>query len=51
MVRTCVWALSCFGLLATRWTVALQAPLLMGFSDKNTGAGSHFLLQGIFPTQ
>ena len=22
-----------------------------GFSDKNTGAGCHFLLQGIFPTQ
>ena len=23
----------------------------MGFSGKSTGVGSHFLLQGIFPTQ
>ena len=28
-----------------------QAPLSMGFPDKNTGVGCHFLLQGIFPTQ
>ena len=35
---------------ATPWTVARQAPLL-DFPDKNTGAGCHFLLQGIFPTQ
>ena len=33
------------------WTVAHQAPPPMGFSRKNTGVGSHFLLQGIFPTQ
>ena len=32
--------------LATPWTVACQAPLSMGFSSKNTGVGSHFLLQG-----
>ena len=28
-----------------------QAPLSMGFSRKNTGAGSHALLQGLFPAQ
>ena len=33
------------------WTVAHQAPLSMEFSDKNTGEGCHFLLQGLFPTQ
>ena len=32
-------------------TVALQAPLSMGFSSKNTGVGCRFLLQGIFLTQ
>jgi len=36
---------------ANPWTVALQAPLFMGFSSKNTGVGCHALLQGIFPTQ
>ena len=35
----------------TPWIVARQAPLSMGFPGKNTGVGSHFLLQGIFPTQ
>ena len=34
----------------TSWTVALQAPLSMGFY-KNTGVGLHVLLQGNFPTQ
>ena len=38
-------------LFVTQWTVALQAPLSMGFSGKNTGLGFHSLLQGIFPTQ
>ena len=38
-------------LFATPGTVAHQAPLSMGFLDKNTGVGCHFLLQGIFPTQ
>ena len=33
------------------WTVAHQASPPMGFSRKNTEVGSHFLLQGIFPTQ
>ena len=32
-------------------TVACQAPLSMRFPGKNTGVGSHVLLQGIFPTQ
>ena len=36
---------------AMLWTVARQAPLSMGFPDKNTGVGCHFLLQGLFPTQ
>ena len=38
-------------LFVTPWTVAHQAPLLMGFPGKNTGAGCYFLLQRIFPTQ
>ena len=37
--------------LATPWAVARQAPLSMDFPGKNTRVGSHFLLQGIFPTQ
>ena len=32
---------SCFQLFATLWTVALQAPLSMGLSGKNTGVGVH----------
>ena len=35
----------------TPWTIAYQAPLSTRFSSKNTGVGSHALLQGIFPTQ
>ena len=35
----------------TLWTVALQAPLSMGFPRKNTGVGCHFLLQGIILTK
>ena len=31
--------------------IALQAPLSMEFSGKNTGPGSHSLLQGIVPAQ
>ena len=45
MWRVCVW------LFATSWTVALQAPLSMGSSGKNTRVGCHFLLWGIFVTQ
>ena len=37
-------------LFAAPWTVVNQAPLPMEFPDKNTEAGCHFLLQGIFPT-
>ena len=37
--------------LETPWTVAHQAPYPWDFPDKNTGAGCHFLLQGIFLTQ
>ena len=32
-------------------TVTCQAPRPWNFPGKNTGAGCHFLLQGIFPTQ
>ena len=39
---------SCVWLFATPRTVALQAPLSMGFSRQEY---CHFLLQGIFPTQ
>ena len=46
-----VKSLSRVRLFATPWTVALQAPLSMGFSRQYTGVDCHFLLQGIFPTQ
>ena len=32
-------------------TIALQAPLSIGFTGKKSGVGSHSLLQGIFLTQ
>ena len=35
----------------TPWTVALQAPLSLGFSRQEYCWSCHFLLQGIFPTQ
>ena len=38
-------------ILATPWTVVCQAPLSLGFSRQESGAGCHFLLQGIFRTQ
>ena len=38
-------------LFATLWTVALQAPLPMGFSRQEYWTGCHFLLQDIFLTQ
>ena len=52
-VRTCVCAhvLSHVLLFATPWTVAHQVPLPVDFPGKNTGAGSCFILQGIFSTQ
>ena len=40
----CVW------LFATLWTVALQAPLSMGFSRQEYWRGCCFLLQGTFRT-
>ena len=46
--------LSCFScgrLFMTLWTVALQAPLPMGFSQQEYWSGLPFLLQGIFLTQ
>ena len=42
---------SCVWLFATLWTVAHQAPLSVDSPGKNTGVGSHFLLQGIFMTR
>ena len=38
-------------LFATPWTVATRLLCPQDSSDKNTGVGCHFLLQGIFPTQ
>ena len=37
--------------LAIPWTVARQASLSVESPGKNTGVGSHSLLQGISPTQ
>ena len=37
--------------LVTPWTAAHQVSLSMELSNKNTGVGCHFLLQGIFLTQ
>ena len=45
VTQSCVW------LSETPWTVAHQVSLSMDFPDKNTGMGSHYLLQGIFLTQ
>ena len=53
-IPPCVWVFSHFNhvqLFVTLWTVALQGPLSMGFSIKNTGVGCHALLQGIYLTQ
>ena len=38
-------------LFATPWTVSYRLPRPWDFPGKNTGVGSHFLLQEIFPTQ
>ena len=38
-------------LFVTLWAVTRQAPPSVGSPGKNTGAGCHALLQGIFPTQ
>ena len=44
-------SLSRVRLFVTPQTIALQVPLFMGFPNKNTGVGCHFLLQGVFPDQ
>ena len=52
--KTCVCMpsrFSCVQLLATIWTVALQAPLSMGLSRQEYESGCHAVLQGIFPIQ
>ena len=38
-----VKSLSCVRLFATPWTAAYQAPPFMGFPDRNTGVGCHYL--------
>ena len=50
-VYVCVLALSRVRLLEIPQTVARQAPRLWNSPGKNTGVGSHSLLQGIFSTQ
>ena len=48
MLCLCACVLSSFShdqLFATLWTVALQAPLSMGFSRQEYWGGGHFLLQ------
>ena len=47
-VHVCI--LSCVWLFVTLWTVAHQTPLSLRLLGKNTGAGCHFLFQGISPT-
>ena len=37
--------------LCNTWTVAHRASCPWDFTGKNTGVRSHFLLQGVFPTQ
>ena len=46
-----VMLLSPVRLFATPWTVAARLLHPWDFPGKNTGAGCHFLLQGIFLTQ
>ena len=47
----CVFVLSHVQLFATPWTVATRLLCPWDSPGKNTGVGSHSLLQGIFPTQ
>ena len=50
--RACVLSrFSSVWLFVTLWTEALQAPLSMGFSGRNTGVDWHALLQEIFLDQ
>ena len=51
IVYICVFVCVCaqsFLTLSTLWTIAFQASLPKEFPGKNTGVGSHFLLQVIF---
>ena len=47
----CVQSLSHVGLFVTPTNCSPQIPVSMGFSRQQYWSGSHFLLQGIFPTQ
>ena len=48
----CAQSLSCVRLFVTPWTIQLTRLLCPWASPgRNTGVGSHSLLQGIFPTQ
>ena len=50
-LTSCVWSVTKSHLtLAILWTIARQAPLSLECSRQNTGAGCHFLLQGVFTT-
>ena len=51
LVAAVVQLLSYVWFFATPWTETLQLFCPLNFSGKNTGVGSHFLLQGIFPIQ
>ena len=51
LLNCCCLVAKSYCSFSTPWTVASQAPLSMGFPGKNTEAGGHFLLQGIFLTQ
>ena len=50
-VFECAKSLSRDHLFATPWTIALQAPLSMGFSRQEYWSGLPFPPSGIFPTQ
>ena len=45
----CAKSLSCVRLFATPWTVALQAPLSVGFSRQEYWSGLPFLTPGDLP--
>ena len=47
----CAQLFSHVRLFVAPWVVAQQAPLPMEFSRQEYGAGCHFLLRKIFPTQ
>ena len=51
LVCACVKSLSCVQLFATPWTVALQAPVSMGFSRQEYWSGLPCPLPGDLPDQ